>query len=176
MPEPNRNLAILIGMMVFFFIAHLVASEYILAQPSKGEMLVFRHGARAESDQQKGSVVRGKPFEVNQQPLVAALPVQGQSEEAPTIASRVIQQAGCFHWSNISCEVKAKRGSRQILRGVSGWVQPGTLTALMVCSMKNGVLRSILLISFSIPGCHRGRQNISSQCSSEPNFLRNLEW
>lgn len=37
-----------------------------------------------------------------------------------------------FLWENLSYEVPIKHGQKKILEGIEGWINPGTLTALIV--------------------------------------------
>ena len=37
-----------------------------------------------------------------------------------------------FHWKNVNYSIKIKDETRDILTDIESWVQPGTLTALMV--------------------------------------------
>ena len=122
-------------MMMTFFVIHLVASEYILALPSKGEVLTFRQGSQTERKyncKQRDVENTTSPFESSQKEIDNAVPIQGQSDEIPCAISQLANQVGCFHWVDIKFEVKTRRERVQVLRDVNGWVQPGTLTALMV--------------------------------------------
>lgn len=102
-------------MMVAFAVIHLVASEYISSQPSKGEVLVFRKSkSPIQSDAFKGGI-----------PL-------GSMDNAPGAEPALPRQVGVFHWAGLSYEIESKDGPKPILRYLHGWVQPGTLTALMV--------------------------------------------
>jgi ATP-binding cassette, subfamily G (WHITE), member 2, PDR len=47
----------------------------------------------------------------------------------------ILQQSSVFHWNNLSYEVETKNGTKEILNNISGWVKPGTLTALMVITL-----------------------------------------
>ncbi|KAI1455296.1 ABC drug exporter AbcA [Annulohypoxylon moriforme] len=131
-----RNFGIVVAMGVAFFIGHLLASQYISAQPSKGEVLVFRHAKAVKDNLEKE--------EQEDTSVVVAVPAEGktgnvsdnvesaQIEAAEAGATPPIpHQVGMFHWVNLNYEIKIGKNTRQILRNIDGWVQPGTLTALM---------------------------------------------
>lgn len=40
-----------------------------------------------------------------------------------------------FLWENLSYEVPVKQGQKMILESIEGWINPGTLTALIVCPL-----------------------------------------
>jgi ABC-type transport system involved in cytochrome bd biosynthesis fused ATPase/permease subunit len=43
----------------------------------------------------------------------------------------MLVQNGVFTWKNVTLDIEIKGQQRRILDGISGWVKPGTLTALM---------------------------------------------
>lgn len=109
--------------MVFFFTTTLVATEYITAKKSKGEVLVFRRGhvpveAKSADDEE------------------SAQPVRKNSDDEKSRTQNVaglLKQTSIFHWEDVCYDIKIKGGTRRLLDNVDGWVEPGTLTALMVC-------------------------------------------
>ncbi|KAF5025555.1 hypothetical protein F66182_2363 [Fusarium sp. NRRL 66182] len=116
-----RNVGILIAMLVFSHIVYIVATEYISAKKSKGEVLVFRHGhlpavAKGKSDSEAAT----------SGPIAAAAQVSDDSDNANIQGSTSV-----FHWNNVCYDIKIKGEPRRILDNVDGWVKPGTLTALM---------------------------------------------
>ncbi|KAH8650531.1 ABC transporter CDR4 [Tricladium varicosporioides] len=116
-----RNLIIIAAIFVFFTCTYLLATEYIIAQKSKGEVLLFRRGCRpvqASQDSESSSSLH--------------TPEESYVREVPRRISAVIQkQTSVFHWRGICYDVKAKHEQRRLLDHVDGWVKPGTLTALM---------------------------------------------
>ncbi len=119
--------------MIFFLFVYLFATEFNAASTSKAEVLVFRRGhvpkhleaARkgAKNDEEAsssrtGTGSTGKNYvdlEKEQDEQVAAL--------AP--------QTDVFTWKDVCYDIKIKGEPRRLLDNVSGWVKPGTLTALM---------------------------------------------
>ncbi|KAL7764826.1 hypothetical protein ACKLNR_005971 [Fusarium oxysporum f. sp. zingiberi] len=114
-----RNVGILIAMTIFNHIVYIVATEYISAKKSKGEVLVFRHGhlpASTKSKSDPESAVSG--------PVPTA-------EKFNNEAANIQGSTSVFHWNNVCYDIKIKGEPRRILDNVDGWVKPGTLTALM---------------------------------------------
>lgn len=63
-------------------------------------------------------------------------------DRAATDASAIIKkQTAIFHWEDVCYDIKIKGEPRRILDHVDGWVKPGTLTALMVCSSFSCITR-----------------------------------
>lgn len=130
-----RNIGILLAMMVVFCVIHLLAAEYIPAERSRGEVLVFKrsvapklHRTKAARDDETGEVptlaqdvlVRG---------LMGGDKPSGASE--PAVVVNTGKHASVFHWSGVTYDVKTSGGSRTILKGIEGWLKPGTFTVLM---------------------------------------------
>ncbi|KAM0287021.1 hypothetical protein ACHAQH_000706 [Verticillium albo-atrum] len=117
-----RNVGILIAFAIAFHVVYIVATEYISAKKSKGEVLVFRRGAvpaTAKGQDDVEGALAG-PIAVTEKPN------NGQSDNGVIQASTSV-----FHWNNVCYDIKIKGEPRRILDHVDGWVKPGTLTALM---------------------------------------------
>ncbi|CAI6091693.1 unnamed protein product [Clonostachys chloroleuca] len=119
-----RNVGIIIAMIIFNHVVYFVASEYITAKKSKGEVLVFRRGfVPASHVRDRTDVEKSLPHPVQ---------VTKQFEGSSSSVDRTIQASvSVFHWSNVCYDLKIKKETRRILDHVDGWVKPGTLTALM---------------------------------------------
>lgn len=132
----NRNLPILIAMMIAFCVVHLCAAEFIPAKRSRGEILLFprRYGKRLRKESDAGDTAKLKTFaqDLNaENPVVSKKEyrvIAGEKDSVETIQ----RQSAVFHWSHLNYDIKTKDGQRRILDDLSGWVKPGTLTALMV--------------------------------------------
>ncbi|KAF9064956.1 putative ABC multidrug transporter [Rhodocollybia butyracea] len=122
-----RNLGIIYGFLIFFFSTVLLATEYITAKKSKGEVLVFRRGHVPVQAKPKSS------DEESSQPVQQYL---GNDEKPKGVqsVSGLQQQTAVFSWEDVCYDIKIKGGTRRLLDNVDGWVQPGTLTALMGAS------------------------------------------
>ena len=98
---------------------YLVATEFITAKKSKGEVLVFRRGYESK----KKSVE-----DVESIPTSREVSVQKDNSDDIAIIER---QTAIFQWKDVCYDIKIKKEQRRILDHVDGWVKPGTLTALM---------------------------------------------
>jgi ATP-binding cassette subfamily G (WHITE) protein 2 (PDR) len=119
---------------------YLLATEYISAKKSKGEVLVFRRGRKP------ASLAKTAP---NDEEATGdgmhAMMKKYSDDRASNDAANIIQkQTSIFHWQDVCYDIKIKGEPRRILDHVDGWVRPGTLTALMVrgCSTARGICRS----------------------------------
>lgn len=125
-----RNFGIIIVMMIIFCVIHLLAAEYIHAQRSKGDVLLFQQGHAKELPHQTHGI----------EDNASALFAQDINKQEETHASgkgfetvqTLLQQSSVFHWNKLSYDVHLKKGTKRILNNINGWVKPGELTALMV--------------------------------------------
>ncbi|KIX10697.1 uncharacterized protein Z518_01781 [Rhinocladiella mackenziei CBS 650.93] len=119
-----RNVGIVIAMAVFNHLVYFIASEYVTAKKSKGEVLVFRRGFVPKSTSKGGDDVEKSPSN----PVMVAAK---SAESLPSNEGVIQGSTSVFHWSNVCYDIKIKGKPRRILDNVDGWVRPGTLTALM---------------------------------------------
>lgn len=103
-------------------IAHLVMSELVASERSKGEVLVFRR-----SKMQVNSKRHGGDEEAG-----SDTSHQGERFDSSDSEYLVHKQVSIFHWEGVNYEIQIKGECRTILDSVDGWIKPGTLTALMV--------------------------------------------
>jgi ABC-type multidrug transport system ATPase subunit len=146
-----RNLGILLAFMVFFLLTYLVATEYNFDVGSTAEVLVFRRGKipagiedKTTADEENVASERAKDVT-----LATSEATDDKSEEAKAIPA----QNGVFTWKDVMLDIEIKGQKRRILDGVSGWVKPGTLTALMGSSGagKTTLCKDLHLFSFPAP-------------------------
>ncbi|RMJ10740.1 hypothetical protein CDV36_009623 [Fusarium kuroshium] len=114
-----RNFGVLIAFMILFLGLHLVATEYVASERSKGEVLVFTRAALKKMKPGSRDIEGGG----SSQP--------GQARGSSKTTAKVEKQASILHWRNVCYDIKIKGEPRRILDHVDGWVKPGTLTALM---------------------------------------------
>lgn len=121
-----RNFGIIIALTIFLMVCHLYMSEVIASARSKGEVLVFR----------RGRLQKAKAGREKQDEETGTQPTHVYEKHGGEVVSQpgVEKQTSIFHWENVCYEVQIKKETRQILDHVDGWIKPGTLTALMVCS------------------------------------------
>lgn len=120
-----RNFGILISLTVALAVLHLIVSEVVAAERSKGEVLVFRRG--------KMQKAKAKREQIDEERTSATATTQNEKSGADvdSEAKLIEKQTSVFHWQDVSYDIKIKKETRRILDRVDGWVKPGTLTALM---------------------------------------------
>ncbi|KAJ6014996.1 hypothetical protein N7540_009587 [Penicillium herquei] len=120
-----RNLGILFALMTGFCAAYLLAAEFIQAQRSKGDILLFRR-----KDVRPPSVVDEESVEID---LGKGTRDESTSVMNSVSAKELGQQSSVFCWSDVGYDIKLenKKEPSPILHGVDGWVTRGSLTALM---------------------------------------------
>jgi ABC-type glutathione transport system ATPase component len=101
---------------------YLVATEYITAKKSKGEVLVFRRGHKTPGPKSRSTE------DLESAPTGRNVAVQNDSSDNIAIIER---QTAIFQWEDVCYDIQIKKEHRRILDHVDGWVKPGTLTALM---------------------------------------------
>lgn len=109
--------------MIAFGTVYLTATEFISAQKSKGEVLLFPRGlvpsVNAQDDEE------GLPDDRQTSELVAVEKIDTH------VPATILKQTAIFQWSDVVYDIKIKGEPRRLLDHVDGWVKPGTLTALM---------------------------------------------
>ncbi|KAL0581116.1 Multidrug resistance protein [Marasmius crinis-equi] len=117
-----RNFGIVVVFILVFMTIHLVATEFIQAARSKGEVLVFRRGHLPALNKKKD----------DEETTPATVQEKRNADTDSSDVSGVIQkQTAIFHWEDVCYDIKIKGQPRRILDNVDGWVEPGRLTALM---------------------------------------------
>jgi len=110
--------------MIFGCCMYLLATEFISAKKSKGEVLLFRRGHVPE-------VAPQRDLESNPDDRVNTETVLAREKTTPDAPASIQKQTAIFHWNEVNYDIKIKGEPRRLLDGVDGWVKPGTLTALM---------------------------------------------
>lgn len=114
-------------------ILYLLASELIPAQPSRGEVLLFKRRKLRErltrADDETGDLSTPQPASQETRDTTVDDMAPPKTEEA---ATPMPSHGANFYWESVDYEIKTRGGPRNILTDVNGWVKPGTLTALMV--------------------------------------------
>lgn len=125
-------------MLIILCTIHLLATEYIPAQRSRGEVLLFKRGGEKRiervEDEETGQPA-GFTHTIYSETSAheQTTPVRNTTESHPIKESTGrMEDHAVFHWSNVNYTIKTKNGTRHILSDIEGWVKPGTLTALMV--------------------------------------------
>ncbi|KAF2856145.1 opaque-specific ABC transporter CDR3 [Plenodomus tracheiphilus IPT5] len=116
------NYAVILGITIVLFIAHLVMSELVASERSKGEVLVLRRSKIK---------TKSKHHTTDEENGNATTHLGKKSGNSTDQEVMVEKQVSIFHWERVNYEVDIKGETRTILDSVDGWIKPGTLTALM---------------------------------------------
>ena len=127
-PHLWRNLGVIIALTVFLCGTYLFATEFISAQRSKGEVLVFPRG------QVPGLASKHDEEEQSNDRQTAQGTAAEETISGREIPASIQKQTAIFHWDSVNYDIKIKSEHRRLLDDVDGWVKPGTLTALMGAS------------------------------------------
>jgi ATP-binding cassette subfamily G (WHITE) protein 2 (PDR) len=118
-----RNYGILVALTVVLFIIHLITTELVASERSKGEVLVFRRSKMKKMAKRQGA----------DEETGRTTAHEGEKMSCSSSSElQVNKQVSIFHWEKVTYEVQIKGETRKILDEVDGFIKPGTLTALMV--------------------------------------------
>lgn len=99
-----------------------MATELNAKSSSTAEFLVFRRGHVPKYMQQDRTDVE------NPSSTTSRITSSGEKEQAVDVIPR---QKDIFTWRDVTLDITIKGEPRRLLDHISGWVKPGTLTALM---------------------------------------------
>ncbi|KAJ5115109.1 hypothetical protein NUU61_000868 [Penicillium alfredii] len=122
-----RNFGILIAFLIGFMAIYFVACELNSSTTSTAEALVFRRGHEPAS--LRGDYMKSGSDVENTKETAVTQPTSDESDESGMAA--IQPQTDIFTWRDVSYDIEIKGEPRRLLDNVSGWVKPGTLTALM---------------------------------------------
>ncbi|KAK7466063.1 Multidrug resistance protein [Stygiomarasmius scandens] len=143
-----RNLGILFVFMILFCATYLIATEFISAAKSKGEVLVFRRGHVPASSKRPDDVEMALNRDLS---LSRASSMTYADSIDKGAVGNLQKQTSVFHWEDLCYDIKIKGEPRRLLDHVDGWVEPGTLTALMASTLSLGIFHYVD-IPFSFKG------------------------
>ncbi|RAR06150.1 abc multidrug transporter [Stemphylium lycopersici] len=115
-----RNFGILWAFLIFFLVTYFIAVEVNSSTSNTAEQLVFRRGhvpAYMQPGGKQADEESGQSKQVEQ---------EGSGD-----VSAIEEQKGIFTWRNVVYDIEIKGEPRRLLDHVSGFVKPGTMTALM---------------------------------------------
>lgn len=115
-----RNFGILCGFLIFFMATYFAAVEVNSSTTSTAEQLVFRRGhvpAYLQTDGKQTDVESGE--------------AKQEKDAGAGDVSAIEEQKGIFTWRDVVYDIEIKGEPRRLLDHVSGYVKPGTMTALM---------------------------------------------
>ncbi|KAJ5768322.1 CDR ABC transporter [Penicillium manginii] len=122
-----RNLGILFAFLVGFMAIYFIACELNSSTTSTAEALVFRRG-HEPAYMRRGQEKSGDDVENTTGAPVKQSSSDGEDGQG---MSAIQPQTDVFTWRDVSYDIEIKGEPRRLLDHVSGWVKPGTLTALM---------------------------------------------
>lgn len=114
-----RNFGILCGFLIFFMVTYFIAVEVNSSTSNTAERLVFQRGHVPAYLLKEGKDEEGD-----------AAATHGDQEGAGDV-SAIEEQKGIFTWRDVVYDIEIKGEPRRLLDHVSGYVKPGTMTALM---------------------------------------------
>ena len=157
-----RNLGVLLFIMLALCGAYLLATEYISAQRSKGEVLIFRRG-------QVGGVMRPNDEEAQalHEQKTPRLNDNGGSPRAGKDLINMKTYAANLLWNGLCYDVKVKDGSKRLLDDIEGWIKPGTLTALMGASGAGKTTLLNVLANRSSAGVMSGEKLVDAKYQND---------
>lgn len=117
-----RNFGILLAFLFGFMIMYFVTIELNSTTSSTAEALVFQRG-HVPSHLLKGDKQAASDEE--------AIKSEAAKDTAGGDVQAMEPQKDIFTWRNVVYDIEIKGEPRRLLDNVSGWVKPGTLTALM---------------------------------------------
>ena len=123
-----RNFGILIGFLLGFLAMYFIAVELNSETSSTAEVLVFRRGHVPQymQDMDKG---KANDEEMHAPEKVGEVEAKEKGESGDI--NVIPPQTDIFTWRDVDYDIEIKGEPRRLLDHVSGFVKPGTLTALM---------------------------------------------
>lgn len=113
--------------MIFFFAIYFIATEVNSDTTSTAEFLVFQRG-HVPAYLEQGKRKDEEDPETAAKPANPVDDIEGKQEDK---VKALPAQKDIFTWRNVTLDIKIKGEPRRLLDNISGYVKPGTLTALM---------------------------------------------
>jgi ATP-binding cassette subfamily G (WHITE) protein 2 (PDR) len=126
----SRNLGVVAALLTLYASIYLLSSEFITMLPPRSDVLLFqrRHMPSAPSPlDEESSTVASFNIRTVKPEHTASKPELNPPRTAAHIS-----------WADLTYDIKVGKENKRILNQVHGWVKPGKLTALMVCTCCNG--------------------------------------
>ncbi|OCL11346.1 ABC drug exporter AtrF [Glonium stellatum] len=123
-----RNFGVIIAFAVLYILITAIATEFLSFAASGGGALVFKKSKKARKDFRQQFTDEEKIVANNSSSHTAT---QRGQEEA---LGQISKSESIFTWQNIQYTVPYQGGEKKLLNGVSGYVKPGMLVALMGAS------------------------------------------
>lgn len=129
-----RNFGIIIGFTIFFLLTYLLATELNNGAMQRGEVTLFpRSKLRKIKRAKRKAQLIATDLESGGSAAADSALAASQSIMKEDLA-KIHAGTDIFHWRDVCYDVQIGPETRRLLNNVDGWVQPGTLTALMGAS------------------------------------------
>lgn len=135
----GRDFGILMLFTVGFLVINMILVEKIDWAPSGGGALKFT--------QKKGAPKAGRPTDEESIDDGATTPV-AHTDQFSKEGKGLVKSGSTFTWRDLNYIVPYKDGEKQLLNGVSGYCEPGKLTALVGASGAGKSTRTLLSYLF----------------------------
>ncbi|KAJ5543796.1 CDR ABC transporter [Penicillium frequentans] len=119
------NVGILIAFWVLLTVTYLAATELLNMAKSKGEVLFFRRSYFVNKESTRRMAEASDEEALGAEKATMMQSAATEETQAPSHDGQI------FQWQDVCYDIKNKGEARRILDHIDGWVQPGTLTALM---------------------------------------------
>jgi ATP-binding cassette, subfamily G (WHITE), member 2, PDR len=133
-----RNVCILCGFIIFFFITYLRTAELSRPPRTMGEVLVFRRGPMPPAVKTENPAAREVGIEAQEQGEQSVVTENGEENVDSGLFNDngLAASRSAFHWEDFCYDIKVKGGAnRHLLDHVDGWFKPGISTALMASNL-----------------------------------------
>lgn len=120
-----RNFGIMLAFLVAFTAAYILAAEYNTSMTVTSESLVFQRG------HVPSHLLQTKEHHLNDEQTEVQVVGKVNSDEEMDTQNITSPNRDIFTFRNIAYDIEIKGQPRRLLDGVSGWVKPGSVTALM---------------------------------------------
>ncbi|KAJ5143326.1 uncharacterized protein N7515_002113 [Penicillium bovifimosum] len=115
-----RNYGILAAFLVFFYVLYFLLTELISGTIPAHEVLIFRD-EKSSRQTSKTDLETGNTDS----------PLRELRSESTAVDSSASEEKDTLSWKGICYDIPVEGGEKRLLDDVSGWVKPGSLTALM---------------------------------------------
>lgn len=130
----GRNAGIVLGFWIAFTLWYCIASEFQTDPGAKGAVMVFKRSSAPKTVLNATKATGDLENQNGKADIAAIANAEASPEEhreAEEAAGKIAVGDDVFVWRDVTFDVKIKGGTRRLLNHVSGYVQPGKLTALM---------------------------------------------
>ncbi|GAA5967234.1 hypothetical protein JCM3765_001744 [Sporobolomyces pararoseus] len=125
-----RNFGFIWAYYIFFLAIALIATEFQKDEAASGGVMIFKRGrapAELVNAIESPGVKRDEENQTENPEAVAEVSEEEKNKAADTLRAAT----DIFTWRNVNYDITIKGEPRRLLSGVSGYVVPGKMTALM---------------------------------------------